>query len=55
MTKVVCIAPDHVREGSRVPPESVNNENAAANMEWSKKAGIATLVAGVVVMSFVIA
>ena len=55
VTKVVCIAPDHVREGSRVPPESVNNENAAANMEWSKKAGIATLVAGVVVMSFVIA
>ncbi|OWY45761.1 hypothetical protein AA0118_g9252 [Alternaria tenuissima] len=55
VTKVVCIAPDHVREGSRVPPESVNNENAAAGMEWGRKAGMATLVAGVVVMSFVIA
>jgi hypothetical protein len=55
VTKVVCIAPDHVREGSRVPPESVNNENAAAGMEWGRKAGMATLVAGVVVMSFVVA
>ena len=55
VTKVVCIAPDHVREGSRVPPESVNNENAAAGMDWGRKAGMATLVAGVVVMSFVIA
>ncbi|CAN9245848.1 unnamed protein product [Alternaria alternata] len=54
VTKVVCIAPDHVREGSRVPPESVNNENSAAGMEWGRKAGMATLVAGVVVMSFVI-
>jgi hypothetical protein len=54
VTKVVCIAPDHVREGSRVPPESVNNENAAADVEWGRKAGMATFVAGLV-MSFVIA
>ena len=55
VTKVVCIAPDHVREGSRVPPESVNNENAAAGMKWGRTAEMATLVAGVVVMSLVIA
>ena len=54
VTKVVCIAPDHVREGSRLPPESVNNENAAAGIEWGRKAGMATLVAGLV-MSFVVA
>ncbi|KAL1796191.1 hypothetical protein ACET3X_004731 [Alternaria dauci] len=54
VTKLVCIAPDDVREGSRVPPESVNNENAAAAMQWGKKAGVATLLAGIVVMSFVL-
>jgi hypothetical protein len=58
-TKVVCISMDEVNKGSRVPPESVNNgddnESAAVGMEWKSRAGMATLMARVAAMSFVLA
>jgi hypothetical protein len=57
--KVVCIAMDEVKKGSRVPPESVNNgednESAAVGLEWKSRAGMATLMAGVAAMYFVLA
>ena len=62
-TSVVCIAPDNVLEGSRVPAESVNqpsgdgddDESAAAGLAWGRDTGLAVLVAGVAGMSFVLA
>jgi hypothetical protein len=61
-TKVLCIAPDDVREGSRVPADSVNagnadddDKSAAPGMGWGRKAGMAALMAGVAAMSFVLA
>jgi hypothetical protein len=60
-TKVLCIAPDDVREGSRVPADSVNagnaddDKSAAPGIEWGRKAGMAVLMAGVAAMSFVLA
>jgi hypothetical protein len=65
-TRVRCISPDDVLEGSRVPAESVNGggngggngagdaEGKAAGMEGGRKVGAALLMAGVVGMSFVL-
>ncbi|KAI4649965.1 uncharacterized protein J4E78_008246 [Alternaria triticimaculans] len=62
-TSVVCIAPDNVLEGSRVPAESVNqpsgdgndDESAAVGIAWGRNMDLAVLVAGVAGMSFVLA
>lgn len=60
-TSVVCIAPQDVLEGSRVPAESVNkpddedDESAATGLAWGRNTGMAVLMASVAAMSFVLA
>ncbi|KAG9189895.1 hypothetical protein G6011_06763 [Alternaria panax] len=61
-SKVMCISPDDVLEGSRVPADTVNAggngaddaESAAAGVRWGRKAGMASLMAGVTAVSFVL-